>query len=192
MDTPDENAQRDASAEALRSLADRQGGGGDPSGSRDGGEAPADDAARRDPADALHAMADGEDLAAAPVGDTEPETPGEEPDAADADALEGLPGRGEARSARRARSATIGAQADSAHHHQFHRAMIPLLVVVGILLFVLGFVVAILGPARAETSMFGGTMTTVAVVVAFPLGAILLFGAWFFRREVARADRDRS
>jgi hypothetical protein len=69
--------------------------------------------------------------------------------------------------------------------------MIPLLIVVAGMLFVLGAVVAAILPGREQSGgggLLSGPMAWVAVWVSFPLGAVLLFGAWFFHREIRGAD----
>ncbi len=162
----------------------------------------------RDAHDALAAMAEGEDLAPAPQPEDSGEnpqdadsvddglvafaedTPGEPVDPAD---IEGLPDREESLAVRRARAATLANQKGRVHTHQFKRTMIPLLIAVGVLLFILGGVVAAILPSGKGTStedaglLMGAARW--AVVAAFPLGAILLFGAWLFHRETKNTPK---
>ncbi|MBS3734761.1 MAG: hypothetical protein KGY99_07520 [Phycisphaerae bacterium] len=183
MGQPDENARYDASADALRSLAENRGDTERSDGPPGEGDATAQ-TSPRDPTDALSAMADGEDVGVPPA-------PPDEPDASPsvdepAEPLAGFPARRESAAQRQARNETVRSKATKAHAHQYRRFMIPLLLVVGIMLFILGVIVAITGGAS------GGVGTTIAVVVSFPVSAILVFGAWYFHREVTRAEQTRS
>lgn len=193
---PDENVKRTASADALRALADNQDQTPEPEGPP---PAPPAGETERNPLDALRAMADGEDLSSRPEPDeasapgpaAEPEAEAPEAPPAGEDRT-GLPSRQESLAARRARAQSLTGQSTKAQAHQFKRAMVPLLFVVGGLLMVLGMAVALMGFERTEESMFGGTMSKVAVVVAFPLAAILIFGGVYFHLEVRRSEqRDR-
>jgi len=193
--------KRDADADALRDLAgasDQADGSAPPTGT--GGEP--------DPVDVLAAMAEGaeEQEADAPKPPDEQEELDEELLAAvgheigeggvDPADLADLSANRLSAAERKARAAVLHSQAAQAHHHQFKRTMIPLLIVVAGMLFVLGAVVAAILPGREQAGRGGilsGLWAWVAVWVSFPLGAILLFGAWFFHREVRLAEEaDRA
>lgn len=79
--------------------------------------------------------------------------------------------------------------------HNLKKVMIPLLIVVGGLLLLMGGAVAFLDATgtlkdASETGPLGGPVGRVLVYSAFPLGVILLVGAWLFHREVKQqADR---
>jgi hypothetical protein len=178
------------SADALRALAET---------SAQEAEKTPQDAPQRDPHDALAAMADGEDLA--PKADEQPDDQleNEERDFAAASAaegrgvdpadLEGLPVGAEARAARKARAQGYDKQRTSVHALQFKKTMIPLLLVVGVMLFILGGIVAaVVLPGAEGRGLFSRPFAIAAVVAAFPLGAILLFGAWFFHRETKQSQ----
>ncbi|HUU22307.1 MAG TPA: hypothetical protein VM389_07195 [Phycisphaerae bacterium] len=106
----------------------------------------------------------------------------------------GLPGAA-GPAAQAARLRRHGRLASQAHAHQFKRFMIPLLLVTGVLLFVLGgAALALQGSLEsAETAGQGSLLASKSArwsaVAAFPLGAILLLGAWLFRRDVRRAEK---
>ena len=161
-------------------------------------DAESERAGESDPHDVLAAMAEGrhpepDDGAdePAPEGDEPVEKAHEElmastaSESVDPAALEGLPAAGDSLAARRARAATFQGQAHRASTHQLKQIMIPLLVAVGALLIVLaGVVMGMLASGRSPKS---GAGAWAAVIVAFPLGGFLLFGAWWFRRDVKTA-----
>jgi len=163
--------------------------------------------------DALHAMADGQDAAAGSrpgEGQTEPPeesssgldslteqtAPGEDPQAAED--FSHMP-RGEGASlARRNRSAAFQHQSRRVHAEQFKRAMIPLLIVVGAMLLLLGAAMLTMLPgaeqaaqarARGSDALAHKAWTRPLVLASFPLGAILFLGAWLFRRDLRAAGR---
>ncbi|RPI61441.1 MAG: hypothetical protein EHM48_05640 [Planctomycetaceae bacterium] len=70
----------------------------------------------------------------------------------------------------------------------FKRTMIPLLIVVGGLLLIMGAAVAVLDATGrlqnvGDSAVTGGAFRTVLVYSAFPLGIILFVGAWMFHKE---------
>lgn len=150
-------------------------------------------------ADALRAMAEGEDLAC--DSPAEGENPDEQAERTDAenredtdDSLthESLGIGTDSLQVRRARSASMNRQSAGAHAHRFKTVMIPLLLVVAVILFVMGSITAMMasggGDGLSDREFFveNGRYFTLA---AFPLGAILLFGAWWFHRDVRGARR---
>ena len=161
-------------------------------------------------ADALAAMADGQEIG--PKSDQKPGT--SEPtipwqDISDADKKKTLAERSEALQAagsasaspvdaatRKARAASLQRRTQHVYAEQFKRMMVPLLLVTGIMLLILGIVVAsIISGSKplAHGEKVGllenpGVQKTL-VVLAFPLAATLLAGAWFFREELKRADK---
>lgn len=89
------------------------------------------------------------------------------------------------------------ARAQLAHAHNFKKTMVPLLLVAGVLLILLASAVILLNgldssPASASASMFDASTRKVLVLLAYPLSAILLMGAWMFHRDVTRATRQDS
>ncbi len=65
------------------------------------------------------------------------------------------------------------------HAHMYKKTMIPLLLVVGAMLVVIGFI--------AAAMVFGETpdpRMKLVMFVSFPLAAAVLAGAWLFRRDV--------
>ncbi len=193
----EQNPQPPDHADALRALAETS----------QADEQRAAAARPKDQSEALAAMADGQDLvapaeaaAADADADTEveqtideellaaagvPEGPGVDPaDLAD------LPVGEEGKAVRAARTAALDQQRSRVHAHQFKQVMVPLLLTVGGLLLVLGIVVAAMLPPRgASGGLLSRSAAIWAVVAAFPLAAILLFGAWFFRRELREARK---
>jgi len=189
----EQNAKHDESADALRSMAE--------------GAAKADsqDTPDPEPSDALTAMATGHGLEAVGEGEDQQQTDRppaganetQEQGAAGGFALAGptdqtsLLNSGAHLAARRAR-ATHKSKSHHAHAHQFKQIMAPLLLVVGLMLFVLGIIVALSMPGGGSPEARDGWPTAsakVAVVIAFPLGAVLLFGAWYFHREVKQSGK---
>ncbi len=100
-------------------------------------------------------------------------------------AVTGLSGR-QASRAKQARSVRIGGQQAQAHAHAYKKMMIPLLLVVGVLLILIGALdVTMLAQAdEGELRTRWHALMAAIALASFPLGAILLFGAWWFRREV--------
>jgi len=146
--------------------------------------------------DALHAMADGRETAsqdqAESAGD-EQEAPssgmralvaGDAPEHAEKIDAEDLPETLDALRARRERTAALEHQSRSVHAKQFKQTMIPLLVVVGLMLFVLGAVTGYL----VVKGTIAKPLAKWAAIGAFPVGAILLLGAWLFRLDLKAAE----
>ena len=83
-----------------------------------------------------------------------------------------------------------------AHAAQFKAVMIPLLLAVGAILLVIGVICLFAGRQGDEGSftisgvLFGVAYITWITILSFPVGAILLFGAWLFRRELRDAEND--
>lgn len=166
-----------------------------------------------DPAEALANMADSrdEETVAPPDADKQPkdatealdqlaakrpETGGEPEGLAQADdetvdmavaAATGLSGP-EAYRARRARGARITGQQARAHAHAYRKMMIPLLLVVGILLILIGLldVSMLIAADEADRQTRWHALMMAVALVSFPLAAVLFFGAWWFHREVSR------
>ncbi|MDY6914362.1 MAG: hypothetical protein SVT52_07900 [Planctomycetota bacterium] len=160
--------------------------------------------------DALEALAEGqnvqasgsEDASAADAADTGPgvqwadeeELVGGQEEPA---VIEGVPMEADGLAARKARAATFQTQHRIAHAHQYKRTMIPLLLVVGVLLFILSGVTMFVlltgrsaggaGPEMSQNLLMRNGVWL--VVFAMPLGAILLVGAWLFHRDVSQAER---
>ncbi len=135
-----------------------------------------------DPLDALSELAEGrreqpgpeEMLTAEPV---------EELDAEIAEAT-GLSGA-EAVQARRAQAARIGGRQAQAQYAHYKRTMIPLLIVVGALLLVVGVCsAALLVHNRSRGGGSHDTALALVTIVSFPLAGILALGAWWFHKEL--------
>ena len=86
---------------------------------------------------------------------------------------------------RKVRSANSHAKVHHAVGHQLKAMMVPLLLVSGILLFLLGGAAAFFTDDRT-------TMTKIAIFASFPLGAILLVGAWMFHHDVKEHNRNNG
>ena len=101
-------------------------------------------------------------------------------------AATGLSGA-EAFRARRARGAKITGQQARAHAHAYRRMMIPLLLVVGVLLILIGLldVSMLIAADEADRQTRWHALMMVVALVSFPLAAVLFFGAWWFHREVS-------
>jgi len=98
---------------------------------------------------------------------------------------------------RRKRAAALVGQSQRAHAQQFKSFMIPMLIVVGALLFVLATVVALLMPDTRETfnpaySAWHENPSTKKglVLIAYPLGAILFLGAYLFYMDLQRHKKE--
>ncbi|MDP6044867.1 MAG: hypothetical protein QGG25_04600 [Phycisphaerae bacterium] len=96
--------------------------------------------------------------------------------------------------ARKSRAAALHRQRSQANSHQFKRMMVPILLITGLLLLFLGGVVAYMMsdvPADAYTGeglLNDPGVKRIMVITAFPLGAILMIGAWLFRADVKRSE----
>ncbi len=96
---------------------------------------------------------------------------------------------------RQARAANIARKAKHAHAAQFKQTMIPLLIAAAALLLILGTWVLLKLPTAEQraTNPDTGNMlyrpwALYAVLAAYPLAAILLLGAWLFRRDVQKPE----
>ena len=156
--------------------------------------------------DALAAMAGGQDISH--EGFNAVEAPVDEPSAATADLVAQTPETPEApepvspvsavprpaAGTRRKRSGSMKKQRARAQSEQFKRMMVPILLVTGVILLALGGLVAYLmsqGAGDAYTgsgAMDDPGMKRIMVFAAFPLGAIMLIGAWFFHMDIKRSD----
>lgn len=172
----------DQSADALKSLAD--GTPEDPQQAAD----PAEQPAQADPVEQAAQAAEPLDPVAALEGrmpvSTEPPVE-----------LEGVPDVPGADEDRRRQVAGFEDRTRKAHAHQFRTIMIPLLITVGILLFICGTVLLATGPESEPTDPFAERPDSLKSfrswfpLVAFPVGAFLLFGAWYFHREISAARK---
>jgi hypothetical protein len=81
---------------------------------------------------------------------------------------------------------TVGAGYHRHHAHMYKKTMIPLMLVVGAMLVLIGFI-AVVMVLRAEPDdkfyTWYGRMKIV-MYVSFPLAAMVLVGAWWFRQDV--------
>ena len=144
---------------------------------------PADD--HLDPSEALDQMAQGEP---APQPDDELVPPAGDGDVINLELAEatGVSG-GQTVHARQAHAASAGRQMAAAHHHAYKRWMMPLLVIVGVLLILVGLLSGVMLLQNRGRGSHDGALALV-LVVSFPLAAVMIFGAWWFRREVRRAS----
>ncbi|HUS47551.1 MAG TPA: hypothetical protein VNA25_13015 [Phycisphaerae bacterium] len=167
----------DQSADALKSLAD--GTSEDPEQAADPVEPPAEPADPADPADAMAALEAG--MSASP--ESQPVE------------LEGVSAVPLDDAARRRQTAGFERRTQKAHAHQFKVIMIPLLITVGVLLFVCGTILLATAPESDPTDPFAEPQDKLRVfrswfpLAAFPVGAFLLFGAWYFHREISASKR---
>jgi hypothetical protein len=92
---------------------------------------------------------------------------------------------------RKARQQRIQAAAQKHHGEQFKKTMVPPLLVCGVLLVVLGAVALATVRGDADVPMVGAGGARIVIYGSFPLGALLIFGAWWMHRQVAAADKDR-
>jgi len=157
--------------------------------------------------DALAAMAGGEDISQQGFNAIEEPLPAGESNAAAALAAQTTPaapqvatpaagsGTTAASGARKARASALQRQRARVHAEQFKRMMVPILLVTGVLLMILGGVVAFM-MRQGDPSMVidDGTLLNnpmfkkVMVIGAFVIGAILLVGAWLFRADIKRGE----
>ena len=92
----------------------------------------------------------------------------------------------------RSHGSTAGRRSRTPHAHQFKRFMIVPLIVVGLLLMLLAGAVAVLdvqgklAANDADSNMHNPKVRLAMTLSAFPLGAFLLAGAWWFYRETSR------
>ncbi|MDP6545683.1 MAG: hypothetical protein QGH60_16995 [Phycisphaerae bacterium] len=157
--------------------------------------------------DALAAMAGGEDISHQGFNAIEePPAPSGKSDAAAALAAQttatatpaAVPGAGSggtaASGARKARASAMQRQRTRVHAEQFKRMMVPILLVTGILLMILGGIVGVMmrkaGPSPYhDTGGFDGvSFKKIMVIASFVIGAILLIGAWMFGADIKRGE----
>jgi hypothetical protein len=157
--------------------------------------------------DALSALAEGKDLTvdepadapeageAAVTGDVVPTELVDQP-AAEALAA-GVPPIQVDPVARKIQEEKFRRQSLIAQHHQLKKFMIPLLLTVAVLLFVCGGLLVALMSTQGEN---GGKLAIThgllnhpfgrfLVFASFPVGAILLLGAWVFHQDVRRMEK---
>jgi len=158
-------------------------------------------------ADALKAMADGQDIdpAQQPQGDPPPDdaaSPNQAPpnnnasgaaDAADyAAPVFNTDMAGASSKDKKLRQAAFHARSTRAHSEQYKRTMIPLLVIVGGLLVLAGAgTLAMLIQQKQGGCVLGEGNLLLRygawfIVAAWILGAILFVGAWMFHRELSQ------
>jgi hypothetical protein len=156
--------------------------------------------------DALAAMAGGEDISQKGFNAVEESAPAGESDAAAALAAQTSPAPVQAAApavgstsaavsgARKARASAMQKQRARVHAEQFKRMMVPILLVTGLLLLLLGGIVAYM-MRQADPDMYTGTgilndpgFKKIMVMTSFPIGAILLVGAWMFRADLKRGE----
>ena len=140
--------------------------------------------------DALAAMAGGEDLSRQGFNAVE-----QAPPPATATPVASGSGTSSASGARKSRASALQRQRSRVHAEQFKRMMVPILVVTGALLMVLGGIVGyMMRPGGPLTPLPGDEMVAdmgfkkIMVGASFVIGAILLVGAWMFRMDLKRAE----
>lgn len=92
----------------------------------------------------------------------------------------------------RVRAEGINRQARNVHSHQYKRMMIPLLIVVGALLLVMGILILLIISMRNKainTNDFFATYGWMFVCLSIPMGLILLFGAWMFWKDLQAHEK---
>jgi len=141
---------------------------------------PAPSAGEADPSAALSRLAEGGE-------DVPPEQPGadagEKPGVEDVVAL----GAGaDPLEIRRRRAASVDRQQARVHSHAYKRVMIPLLVVVAGLLLLVGVLCGVMLLSSSSQDIAEDARRSIAglMIVSFPLGGFLFFGAWWFRRDL--------
>jgi hypothetical protein len=96
---------------------------------------------------------------------------------------------------RRRRAREFEKRSRQAHAQQYKAVMVPLLLTMGAILVLMGLYAAVSGSpaapnpdgsARAAEEGFGISFRRWFPFFAFPLGAILLTGAWWFHKDVNR------
>jgi hypothetical protein len=178
-ESPDKHSQ---SAEALKAMAE---GGPKPGvGSADGfvgPEQPEDDPTRVEGGAGEEPV-----LAATALGEERP--PGGGGAGTPAESVAGAVGE---LGSRRQHAADFNQRERLAHAHQYKTIMIPLLLTMGVLLLLMGLFVILRGSGAenadpALDQSFSITFQQYFPLLALPLGAILLVGAWWFHRDVKR------
>jgi hypothetical protein len=83
-------------------------------------------------------------------------------------------------------AAALRAQAAAlAYSHAYKKFMIPLLIIIGVLLLVVGIITAYMVSTEGDRR----PLMVVVMLLSFPLGGALLFGAWWFNRDVSYKPR---
>jgi cobalamin biosynthesis Mg chelatase CobN len=88
----------------------------------------------------------------------------------------------ESAQARQQRQARQQAMASRARHAQMSRVLFPICLVSGLLVIALGVLVLVLKP-DTSSSMLSPALTRAVTFASFPLGGILVVGAWWFHHE---------
>ncbi len=89
---------------------------------------------------------------------------------------------------RKARQQRIQAAAQKHHGEQFKKTMVPPLLVCGVLLVLLGGVALATVRGDVDVPMVGGGGARIVIYASFPLGAMLILGAWWMHRQTAATD----
>ena len=105
------------------------------------------------------------------------------PDPEGADALPA--GQPSGLGSRRRRLAELDQRERQAHAHQYKTVMIPLLITMGVILLLMG-TWSVIRASGAEGGVAGEGIAKWFPILAFPLGAVLLAGAWWFHQDVTR------
>jgi hypothetical protein len=163
--------------------------------------------------DALKAMAEGQDLSEESTEQAaegiaaelnEPQAaPDDAPlDFAESDPMDDAPAAEafaihDSGAMRRAHAAQYQQQASRANTHTYKRTMVPLLLVVGLLLLIMGGAAFAFLPSSEMAEVIRRTnpdalsispVMRYMAILSFPLGAILMLGAWMFHQEIRRSD----
>ena len=111
-------------------------------------------------------------------------------------AAEALGGFAAPAAGRAGRYARLHAATHRAHAHQYKRTMVPVLIIVGAMLLVCAiFTILVLAGDSSDPSSMAAEGTYfreyghLFVVVALPMGAILLLGAWLFHVEARKSGK---
>jgi hypothetical protein len=146
-----------------------------------------------DHARALEALADGEDLQTdaqddthSPEGGPGQQHQGDDPLGGISEGLAQAKAIGRRSRSRTAQAARQNAASRRASQSQFRKAMIPPLMVSGILMILLAVAMLILQPAGAGDGLLSATVAKALTFAAFPLGAILMVGAWWLHHDSNR------
>ena len=79
---------------------------------------------------------------------------------------------------------TSGAGYGRHHAHMYKKTMIPLMLVVGAMLVLIGFSAAAMVLQSDTTDTLYYSRMKIVMYVSFPLAAVVLVGAWWFHRDV--------
>jgi len=191
QDNPPE--QKKDAWDALEDLAAGKDSGSRPAPSESSGLAmlagQADDPRANEEEDPLARLANSEEAV-----ESDEEAAAEDTVDAEAPPFEAVPvAGGAAPVSRKERDAAYQTRARAATAHHFRKTMIPLLLIVAGLLFILATITLVVVDAPPdEEAVFQKTDWLVKygralALVAYPLGVILIGGAWWFRRDIKRA-----